>query len=94
MVGCTYSHTHLKSTQWDQSSTPTYTISMHTEHGHIFLVYIYNSSGIEFGVYAVKYSVIHFFFAFLGLHLRHMKAPRLGVQSELQLPAYSTATAT
>ena len=37
-----------------------------------------------------------FFFClfFLGPHLRHMEAPRLGVQSELQLPAYSTATAT
>ena len=31
---------------------------------------------------------------FLGLHLRHMVVPRLGVQSELELPAYTTATAT
>ena len=31
---------------------------------------------------------------FFGLHLRHMEVPRLGVQSELQLPAYTTATAT
>ena len=29
----------------------------------------------------------------LGLHPRHMEAPRLGVHSELQLPAYTTATA-
>ena len=28
-----------------------------------------------------------------GLHLRHMEVPRLGVESELQLPAYTTATA-
>ena len=35
-----------------------------------------------------------FFFCFLGLHPRHMKVPRLGVQSELQLPVYTTATAT
>ena len=35
----------------------------------------------------------NFFFGFLGPHLRHMEVPRLGVQSELQLPAYSTATA-
>ena len=34
------------------------------------------------------------YFFFLGLHLRHMEFPRLGVQSELQLPAYTTATAT
>ena len=33
-------------------------------------------------------------FLFLGPHLRHMEVPRLGVQSELQLPAYTTATAT
>ena len=30
-------------------------------------------------------------FVFLGPHLRHMKVPRLGVTSELQLPAYTTA---
>ena len=35
-----------------------------------------------------------FFFVILGLHLWHMKVPRLGVQSELQLPAFATATAT
>ena len=36
---------------------------------------------------------LFFFFCFLGLYLRHMELPRLGVQLELQLPAYSTATA-
>ena len=34
-----------------------------------------------------------FIFDFLGLHLRHMEVPRLGVESELHLPAYTTATA-
>ena len=35
---------------------------------------------------------IFFFFFFLGLlHLRHMEVPRLGVESELQLPVYTTA---
>ena len=33
-------------------------------------------------------------FVFLGLHTWHMEVPRLGVQSELQLPAYARATAT
>ena len=28
---------------------------------------------------------------FLGPHLWHMEIPRLGIQSELQLPAYATA---
>ena len=35
-----------------------------------------------------------FCFCFLGPHLWHMEVPRLGVESELQLPAYATATAT
>ena len=34
------------------------------------------------------------FFSFLGLHVRHMEVPKLGVQSELQLLAYTTVTAT
>ena len=32
------------------------------------------------------------FFCFLGPHLRHTEVPRLGVELELQLPAYTTAT--
>ena len=35
-----------------------------------------------------------FFFFFLGPHLWYMEVPRLGVESELQLLAYTTATAT
>ena len=40
--------------------------------------------------------VSHFilFVCFLGLHLGHMEVPRLRVKSELQLLAYTTATAT
>ena len=34
------------------------------------------------------------FVCFLGLHLQHMGVPRLGVELELQLPAYTTAIAT
>ena len=34
------------------------------------------------------------FSCFLGLHLQHMEVDRLGVKSELQLPAYTPATAT
>ena len=37
--------------------------------------------------------LIFFFFYFLWPHLQHMEISRLGVQSELQLPAYTTATA-
>ena len=35
-----------------------------------------------------------FFFVYLGPHLWHMEVPRLGVELELQMPAYTTATAT
>ena len=31
---------------------------------------------------------------FLGPHLQHMEVPRVGVKSELWLPAYTTAIAT
>ena len=34
------------------------------------------------------------FLFFLRLHLQHMEVPRLGVESELQLPAYAADTAT
>ena len=37
---------------------------------------------------------MHFFFVFLGLHPWHMEVPRLEVESELLLPASTTATAT
>ena len=40
--------------------------------------------------------IIFFFFvflSFLGPHPRHVEIPRLGVELELQLPAYATATA-
>ena len=38
--------------------------------------------------------VCFFFLAFLGLLLWHMEVPRLGVELELQLAAYTTATET
>ena len=38
--------------------------------------------------------ILFFFFFFLGPHPLHMEVPRLGVELELQLPAYVTATAT
>ena len=38
--------------------------------------------------------ILFFFLVFLGLHLQHMEVSRLGVESELWLLAYVTATAT
>ena len=38
------------------------------------------------------YGSLFFFFCFLGLHAWHMEVPRLGVESELKLLAYTAAT--
>ena len=38
-------------------------------------------------------SYLFFVVVLLGLYLQHIEVPRLEVQSELQLPAYTTATA-
>ena len=35
-----------------------------------------------------------FFFLYLGLYPQHIEVPRLRVELDLQLPAYTTATAT
>ena len=40
------------------------------------------------------FQILFYFLLFLGPHPWHMEAPRLGVESELQLPAYTRATAT
>ena len=40
------------------------------------------------------FSFLFFSFCFLGPHLWYMEVPRLGVELELQLPAYTIATAT
>ena len=37
---------------------------------------------------------LNFYFCFLGLSLRRVEVPRLGVTLDLQLLAYATATAT
>ena len=47
---------------------------------------------------AKEFPLLTFFFLvflpFLGPHPWHMEVPRLGIESELKLPAYTTATAT
>ena len=50
--------------------------------------------GCYHSVYFFLFVLIYIYFAFLRLHLWHMDVPRLGVESELQLPAYARATAT
>ena len=44
--------------------------------------------------YSFYFILFYFIFCFLGLHAWYMEVPRLGVESELQLPGYAMATAT
>ena len=51
-------------------------------------------------IFTLKHNMGSFFLSFFLLfgggsfqHLQHMEVPRLGVKLELQLPAYTTATA-
>ena len=50
----------------------------------------------KFIVNLVSFFLSFFFFSllFLGLYLWHVEVPRREVESELQLPAYTTVTAT
>ena len=49
---------------------------------------------VQFSVPLLYLNKAFFYFCFLGLHPQHMKVPRLGIKTELQLPAYPTTTAT
>ena len=42
----------------------------------------------------IDFCLFVYLFCFLGPHLRHMEVPRPGTESEIQLLAYATATAT
>ena len=44
--------------------------------------------------WSISFSSFFFFLVFFGPHPQPMEVPRLGVEPELQLPAYLTATAT
>ena len=48
---------------------------------------------VSFRAWCFRTWSIFFFFFFLGPHPRHIEDPRLGVKSELRLPAYAIATA-
>ena len=49
--------------------------------------------GLYFFFFLFGFLLLLLLFCFLGLHLKHMEVPRLGVELELQLLAYTTATA-
>ena len=53
----------------------------------------YRHTFIQTQYFSLSLSFLNFFL-FLRPHPWHMEVPRLGVKSELQLPAYTTATAT
>lgn len=44
--------------------------------------------------FLLRFCLFYFYFFFLGPHLRHTEVPRLGVELELKLPAYTTVIAT
>ena len=47
----------------------------------------------DFLVFGFVFFCLFVCFCFLGPHALHMEVPSLGVNSEIQLPAYTTATA-
>ena len=57
----------------------------------IMSFFLHRSVVTEFQVFKSAFSLSLFF---LGPYPWHMEAPRLGVKLELQLPAYTAATAT
>ena len=61
------------------------------EASHLLLWVDLRSLGVC--LFVCLFFVFVFVFCFLGLHPWHMKVPRLGVELELQLLAYTTATA-
>ena len=61
--------------------------------GKFMTLKLYSESDKE-GSVAMEYTVKRKLFWFLGPHLQHMDIPRLGVESERQLPAYAAAPAT
>ena len=56
------------------------------------LIFTLYSCRMIFDVFLLK-KIFFFFFNFLGPLMLHMEVPRIGVESELQLLAYTTATA-
>ena len=55
---------------------------------------LFQSFGQVLSIYLSISLSIYLSIIFLGPYLRHMEVPRLGVESELEVPAYTTATAT
>ena len=69
-------------------SAPKTEMSKETEKGWV----LHNSKWSQGSGHTNEYHY-HYYFYFLWPRLQHMEVPRLGVDLELQLPAYTTATA-
>ena len=54
------------------------------------VIILYSYSSFTFSFFLPSFSFLP---SFLGAHLQHMEVPRLGVELELQLPAYTTGKA-
>ena len=65
-------------------------ISFILQHSNILLYYVTHTH-THTHIYIFLHTHTHIF---LWLHLQHMEVLRLGAESELQLPAYTTAIAT
>ena len=52
-----------------------------------------NKENVSLTAFHILRVFVCFFVCFTGPFLWHVEVPRLGVQSELQLPAFTTATA-
>jgi len=51
-----------------------------------------NTHFLALKLFGIFYLFIALIFVFLGLHMRHMEVPRLGVELKLQLQAYTSHT--
>ena len=60
----------------------------------LFMSFYSSQHSIHYEVDIKLNMLFFFFFFFLGIHLQHMEVPRLGVKLDLQLLAFTTATAT
>ena len=64
-------------------------LELTAEDVHVFLSSISRTVLMKYKPENINdFRPLPFIFCFLGPHLQHMEVPRLGVKSELQLPAY------
>ena len=60
----------------------------------IYWIYCGNHFTMYVGQIIILYIYLFIYLFILGLHLKHMEVPRLGIESQMKMPAYATATAT